>query len=131
MLRSEQPGNSQLNDHTIDVVLYKTQTLCIPCSLIEHRGFDAVDAVVSQSLLYKWLLRATCQVRQKGQAVYLERKCSIHGRESTLYCSDAAFFRQMLRYARPASHPFSGDIEDFKEKHAHRQPLMLHLPVRN
>ncbi|CEP02694.1 hypothetical protein PBRA_002661 [Plasmodiophora brassicae] len=100
-----------------NAILYHTRTLCVPCSITERRGYDPVPAIVVQ----------------RGDTVYLERNCPVHGLLSTEYCRSATFFREAITFAAGVpGDPFDADLDALaSEIKSNRSslPLVVELPV--
>lgn len=71
---------------------------------------------------------------QRGDTVYLERNCPVHGLLSTEYCRSATFFREAITFAAGVpGDPFDADLDALaSEIKSNRSslPLVVELHVR-
>jgi hypothetical protein len=66
-------------------LIYQTYSSCAKCAIIDRKGF-ASDLSLPAEI-----------IEQRGR-VYLRCTCPVHGDHTTLYCSDAVFFKRMLGF---------------------------------
>jgi len=76
----------------VDIVLYRTSSLCLRCTVTDRQGLVWRDAAV---------------VDRGGRAIVLSIRCPTHGHHNVLYCSDPAFFRRQLAFKLPPSMPMT------------------------
>ena len=68
----------------------------------------------TQALCPSCQAKVPARIIQKEEKVYLEKFCAVHGFSEALICSDAAWYRDSLRYVKPKQVPLDMQIREFK-----------------
>eukprot|EP01091_Cochliopodium_minus_P002663 TRINITY_DN12512_c0_g1_i1.p1 TRINITY_DN12512_c0_g1~~TRINITY_DN12512_c0_g1_i1.p1 ORF type:complete len:281 (-),score=31.16 TRINITY_DN12512_c0_g1_i1:299-1141(-) len=100
-------------------ILYRTQSLCARCVVIDRKPLQFIDA----------------SVVSKDFRVFLVTNCQIHGSQEVLYFGDKFFFQKMLSFSlQPLNTDKVIDIEDIEKRTSYvsqtaNHPLLMEVPI--